>query len=789
MALGKTVCTRTVLALVAILCVAPSWGQSSRSGAPSDANEIDVSADSMSIGDGGSQIEAKGNVQIKRQETTLKADEVRVNRRTDDVDAKGKVSLDDPEWKVKSADSMQFNLEKETGEVEKGDLFIEQGHVSMSGQKFQKLTGQTYHVDDGFFTTCVCESGPSPWRMSAEKMDLTLEGTGIIRNGYFYIYDVPVLYIPYGFFPLRTERQTGFLFPEVGQSSKDGFRYLQPFFWAISKSADATVGFDVETRTRLGLLGEFRTKINRDSDFSWLGSYFNELWRKNADSDIVDKTIADPNIPQNRWSVVGTHRYTTSTNWLTYSDFAAFGDDLFTRELVDRYDLPPTREREIRASRFGQSQFGAFRGWGDTFFKGQWDFYQDFIQPDNSTMQRTPQVLFWGRRLSSSFPLEFRWNAESVNYLRSKKGCPADGSMYNCGDGLRLDLKPEVVLPFRMASYFFGALSVAPRETVYHLYTPVQPDAHNISRTLVEIRGNIGTTLSRVFSWSGPGINSIRHVIEPELSYLFIPGVNQDNIPYMDGVDRVRHRNAVTLAVSNRFWGKAGAANAAADKEVELVNPFVSNVQELASLRLALSYNIAAARKGSNGLTDIDIGLRLNPTGYLVGAFDGGVNPKSGQITQGRANLTLADPRPITRRALDPDFMRPNSISIGYQFLGRGPNGYLALDANINLDAPADCTAHPDDPRCPGAPNQDVVGNFVGSLFYHVTDNLLFSGSSVYDVINNRIIGFRGALKLLSSCDCWTLTLVASHNINPAKTSFSFNFNLLGLGTQKKSTF
>jgi LPS-assembly protein len=238
MSLRKSFSIQAVLPIVAILCGAPSWGQAAD--APSDTKEIDVTADSLSFGSGGTQIEAKGSVQIKRQPTTIKADEVRINRGTNEMEAKGQVSLDDPNWKVKSAESMQFNLETETGELQKGEMFIEQNHVSISGQKLQKFGGQTYHIDQGFFTTCMCESGPTPWRISADEVDLTLEGTGIIRHGYFYIYDVPVLYIPYGFIPLQTERQTGFLIPEFGQSNTDGFRYQQPFFWAISKSTDAS---------------------------------------------------------------------------------------------------------------------------------------------------------------------------------------------------------------------------------------------------------------------------------------------------------------------------------------------------------------------------------------------------------------------------------------------------------------------------------------------------------------------------------------------------------------------
>jgi len=789
MRLRTSSCARAVLAIVAIFWVIPLWGQSIQPDTKSESEKIDVTADSLSIGAGGTQIDATGNVQIKRQQMTLKADEVRVNRETQDMEAKGRISLDDPEWKVKSADSMEFNLGKETGEIRNGDLFIEQGHVSILGQRFQKLGGQTYHIDEGFFTTCLCESGPAPWRISAGEIDLTLEGTGIIKDGYFYIYDVPVLYLPYGFFPLRSERQTGFLFPKFGQSSEDGFRFLQPFYWAISKSTDATLSFDIETSSRVGVLGEFRTKFDRESDLQLIGSYFNELWRENADADIVDKTIADPRIPQNRWSVVGTHRYRTTTDWLTYSDFATYGDDLFTRELVDRYDLSSARERDIRVSRYGRSQFGAFRNWRDTFVKGQWDFFQDFIQPDDTTLQRTPQLAFWGRRFFRGFPLEFRWWAEGVNYLR-RRDCPGDGSTDNCGDGFRLDLRPEVVLPFRMASYLFGALSVAPRETVYHLYSPVKSSDRNVSRELVEIRGNIGTYLSRVFSWGAPGTGGIRHVIEPDLSYLFVPSVNQGNIPIMDGVDRVRRRNVLTLAVANRLWRKFGGVSpsAPADEEVALLNPFVSNVQEMGSLRLALSYDIDKERKGGDSLSDFDFNLRLFPTSYLIFDFDGGVNPGAWEITQGRAALSFVDPRPITRRALDPDFIRPNSVSIGYHYLINGPNGFLAEDANIDLDAAPNCARNPDDPRCPSAPNpKSIIGNLVASLFYHVTDNVLINANSVYDVINNRFIGVRAGVKLLSSCDCWTMTFGVKHDINPAKTSFSFDFNLLGLGTQKST--
>ncbi|HEY1233538.1 MAG TPA: LPS assembly protein LptD [Candidatus Binatia bacterium] len=755
--------------------------------------EINVTADKLSTSDGSNQIEATGSVELKRDLTTLRADEVRVNRSTQDVEANGNVTVDDPEWRVKSADSLQLNMEQETGEIQNGDIFLENGHVSMSGRRLQKLGGQSYHFEDGFFTTCLCESGAPSWKFFAEQMNLDLEGVGTVKNAYFYIFDVPVLYVPYGIFPIKAERQTGFLFPQVGQSNKDGFRYLQPFYWAMSKSTDSTVSFDLETRARYGFLGEFRTKIDRDSDFRIDGSYFNEIWRKNADADVVDKTIANPHIPQNRWNIISSHRYLTGNDWLTFSDIAGYSDTLFTRELVDRFDLRGSIESDIRRSRFGKSNFGVFRNWGDTFLRADYAFYQDFIQNQSTTMQRTPEVNFWGRRLLPNFPLEFRWRAQGINYWRIEG---VNDSRPQTGDGLRFDLRPEMVLPFRLGSRFFGSASVAPRATLYHLYSPPPAGSsdHNVSRELVELRWNVGTAVSRVFAFNALGLSRIKHVLEPEISYLFIPGVNQSNIPIMDEIDRINRRNVFTFALTNRFWGKAisGLAPPPEDSSVESLSPFVGNIRQMASVRLAMSYDISAARTGSNdSLTDLDINMRLLPVPYLTVAFDGGINPNSGNISQARLAFTVSDPRPILHRSLDPDFTRPNSASIGYQFLRNGPNSFLADNANINLDAPADCTRNPTDPRCPldnpQGNTKNTVGNFNASALYRITDHLLLNFSSTYDVLDNKFIGFRATTKFLSFCECWTATLGVSHNVNPAKTSFSFNFSLLGLGNTKSS--
>ena len=759
-----------LLALASLL--ANVWAaQGPQSAASNPAAPIHLQADKLSSSDSGNQIEAIGNVEVKREQTTLRASELRVNRATQDIEAKGQVTLDDPEWKIKSADSIRMNMERETGELHNADLFLEQGHISVSGRRFEKFGGQTYHIDDGFFTTCLCESGAPSWKFFAEQMDLTLDGTGTIKNGYFYIMDVPVLYIPYGFFPLNSERQTGFLFPNIGSSNKDGFQYLQPFFWAISKNSDATLSVDIETRTRFGIIGEFRTQFDRNSDLKFESSYFNESWRQHR--TVVDPTIADPHIPKDRWNIFGSHRYTTASDWLTYSDSAAYSDDLFTRELIGRFDLPLGQEGNVRRSRYGESRMGLFKNWGDTFFKGEFNFFQDFIQDDKTTFLRTPQIGFWGRRLLAGFPLELRWSVDGTNYIRRERG-----------DGVRFDLRPEAVLPFKLASVVNGSLSVAPRETFYHLYsTPVNSSAHNVSRELVEMRGNLNTALSRIFAVDSLGLKQVKHVFEPEISYLFIPGVNQDKIPIMDKIDRINRRNVVTFAINNRLWGKSPSplGDQILDSSTEYLSPTATgDVREFASFRMALSYDIDKERKGGDSLTDLDLRMRLTPASFLDFRLDGGVNPGAWQFTQILAGVAITDPRPILRRSLDADFNRPNSFALSYHFLRRGPNSFLAENANADIDL---CLINPNDSSC----TKNTVGNINNSLLYHVTDNLLFNFSSTYDARDNRFIGFRAITKFMSFCECWSVSFGVKHDVNPEKTSFSVNFSLLGLGNPKSA--
>jgi len=552
-------------------------------------------------------------------------------------------------------------------------------------------------------------------------------------------------------------------------------------------------------------------------------TYFNESFRDNPNGAIKNETIAGCHptpggadcdvIPQNRWSVVANHRQTGAGVWTTYSDIALVSDDFYVRELARTLSSTFDRERDIKTSRYSLSRAGFLRSWGDATLQGEWDYYQDFIQADKRTLQRTPQVSFTGRQVLWNTPLELRWRAAGVNYL-SQEGA----------DGLRVDLKPELVLPFNLANYLHGAFGVAPRETAYHLYDPTESPllavcsattckrvkrsfARNSSRELVELNGQLGTSFGRIFSWDGEDLKRIKHVVEPEVKYLFVSQAGQSDIPIMDGVDRVNRRNLMTFSLTNRFWGRFSQATAPIEGEVveSASSLAASDTRELGTLKFTVGYDVANEKTFRDRLSDVNTDLRLRPKDYLALGVGTGISPYSGKVNEATALFSISDPRPITRRVLDRDFMRPNSLDLSYRFIGKTVNSPLIENANLVLIDPKSRHFCPPravpfppgaapgfgdktfDPRC--GIEKDVMGLIGMRGLLHITDHFLFLYDANYNADRGGFTTNRGSLKILSRCECWTLTFSLNRTTNPDETKFNFSFDLLGLGSQAKEAF
>ena len=61
---------------------------------------------------------------------------------------------------------------------------------------------------------------------------LSLQKSVRLENGNFRLLSVPVLYLPFATFPAEKQRDSGFLIPEFGESSRKGWILGESVYWA-----------------------------------------------------------------------------------------------------------------------------------------------------------------------------------------------------------------------------------------------------------------------------------------------------------------------------------------------------------------------------------------------------------------------------------------------------------------------------------------------------------------------------------------------------------------------------
>jgi LPS-assembly protein len=101
---------------------------------------------------------------------------------------------------------------------------------------------------------------PTPrWELVSGTTTLTVDKRALLKSTVLKVKDVPVFYLPYMYYPINREnRSTGFLMPTYGNSTVRGRTLNNAFFWAISRSQDATIYHDWFSKTGQSLGGEYR---------------------------------------------------------------------------------------------------------------------------------------------------------------------------------------------------------------------------------------------------------------------------------------------------------------------------------------------------------------------------------------------------------------------------------------------------------------------------------------------------------------------------------------------------
>jgi LPS-assembly protein len=509
---------------------------------------------------------ARGHVELSKTDKKLTADYIRFDRNSMRAYAYGNVVLISGEDIVKGS-AINIDLDGQVGSIQEGYIFLKENNFHIVSEAIRKTGEATYEAEKATITSC---DGDKPdWKISAEEIEVAVEGYGTAEHATVYVKDVPVFYTPYFYYPAKRKRQTGFLFPEFGYSDRRGVNYNQPFFWAISDSQDATFYAHYLDKRGVKPGAEYRYILSETTKGAVM---FDGMHDRKVDSDLEGKEtpwfgFEDPDVQlprtnEERWwfrmshyqkapwdfnakldvDLVSDQDYLREfrTGYMGFQDARKYFNEKFGRELDDFND-------PIRLNRFNLNRI--WPSWSvNAEARYFWDSTQENSDLPDTTISRLPVIDFQGSKQQLfTTPLFFDLNS-NYNYFWRPTG----------SRGQRLDLFPRLYWPFRLGHYFTFEPSAGVRETLYYLDDIDDNEGFDRTdhREIFDLRLVFFSEVYKVFNFSGENIKKIKHSIRPEVSYEFIPEVSQGDLPEFDDIDRIDDESLLTYSLTQTLTSK-----------------------------------------------------------------------------------------------------------------------------------------------------------------------------------------------------------------------------------------
>ncbi|MBT7084687.1 MAG: LPS-assembly protein LptD [Desulfobacterales bacterium] len=537
---------------------------------PEDAWHI--IGDSISFDDRNQQYVVKGNVHVKKGIKTLSADYVRFYQKTMDAFAKGNVIMTVGEDYI-AGSRMEINLDSETGTIFDGTVFIKANHFYIRGDEIQKVGKDSYEVHKASISTC---DGDNPaWKITGRNLKVTIEGYAFLSHAALWAKKVPVIYSPYFIFPVKLKRQTGMLPPEFGFSDRTWEEYIQPFYWAINDSSDATfylhhmerrgekIGFEYRYALSEKSKGTFMLDVLHDSKVDDGAIISNRDWGYHEENEILRpnkdrywfRMKHNQGVPFGFNAKIDLDIVSDQDYLREFKDGLTgfyFTDDYFNqafgRDLDDFDDQTRTNKLNINKSWSGYSLNADFL-WYDNVVARRWN-------DTDTTLQKMPYVEFVGAKQQVfQTPFYFDLDSEYTYFYRE------DGIR-----GHRVDAYPRMYLPFNIGNYATIEPSVGFQETIWHFdrdkYLFSNMDTSDtkryedtMSRELYDFKVGVSSQVYRIYNGIGENDNSIKHSITPRVAYEYIPYNDNQGVKYpqFDSLDNINRKSLITYSLINTF--------------------------------------------------------------------------------------------------------------------------------------------------------------------------------------------------------------------------------------------
>jgi LPS-assembly protein len=463
---------------------------------------------------------ADGHVDVHYQNTRLRADHVEYNEDTYAAIARGHVQLDymtqhveadEATYEVRSGRG-KFHHVRVTFFMERRPtptLLLSPNPLYFEAEEVERLDENTYRLHKAWLT--VCNPDRPTWKFFAPAATVRLQKSVHIENGNFRFLTVPVLYLPYATFPAEKQRDSGLMIPNIGESSNKGYILGDAFYWAPTDWMDATLGGNYYSRRGWSQRAELRMR-------PWENARLEATY-----TGVIDRGLEQPTGPPiNQGGHEARLLFTAllPDGWRAVADLDNLSS--LTYRLAWSETYTQAVNSEVRNSAFLTNNF---RGFSLNFAALS---YQNYLSatPDTYVSLRTaPEARFSSvdQAPFHNLPIYFSFDAFADAAHRSDTVTPTPLDTPNFVG--RSELAPSVTIPFHWGPW----LDVTPTFTFRSTYYGGQQENglfvdRGFFRTTEEFALDIRPpSFDRVWGDSG---RKWKHVIEPEIIYSYVNGVN-----------------------------------------------------------------------------------------------------------------------------------------------------------------------------------------------------------------------------------------------------------------------
>jgi len=483
-------------------------------------DNININADNIEYISETSSYIAKGSVTIDFEEATLKADELYLDRNTYEGIATGNVVFEDNDTIIKS-DRIEMNLRSKLGTVHDGYIFYKKKHYHIQGGSVEKIGEKTFTMERATVTTCDAES--PAWRISGKNINITQHKSIRGWHGSFQIKKIPILYTPYFWAPLTKKRESGFLFPSFGFSSKTGYYFQQGFFVAIKDNQDATIYLDYYSEKGIAQGLDYRFKLSDKTD--------GEIWMYQIDDRETStklfefKSYVNHDFSKDLKSYVKIH----AVNEFDY--YQTLDSTSLNRFGLESWKFNPFGYgNDERVLKYLESNIQLSRTFdkGRAYVLGQ--FRQSLEEDSKEIPQSLPEVGLIINTLSKNF-ISYNFTLSGSNIWRE------EGQK-----GQRFNFNPNLFLSFGKSLNITQKFGL--RSTAYYLNTP----SLNLDRHVLDFKTSVTSKLFKKY-------DSFFHLIEPVIFYTYTPSVDQNKITAFDSPESFINTSSVSYSLRSTIRG------------------------------------------------------------------------------------------------------------------------------------------------------------------------------------------------------------------------------------------